>query len=176
MFMVKTNTQIINQILPMDPEHLHLLVNHIPIHGLVISTIALAVGLIVRSNPTILTGLALVFICAVSIPVVMATGEGAYYNFEKDSEVAERIDEEGMKWAKKHYDDAEKGAKATYLLIVLSALALIFYKWFPKGFIPAAWSVVALSILCLLLNAWIASSGGKIRRPDFRPSEIEQTD
>jgi peptidoglycan/LPS O-acetylase OafA/YrhL len=159
----------------MNPEHLHLLINHVPIHGLAFSMLVLLVGLLIKSRPTQLTGVALVLVASLSIPFVMGSGEGAYESYRKDDPETARLDAASLEVAREHYEAAEKGAKATYLLAVLAALVLVAARWRPKWFVSGSWSLVILAVLCLVLNAWIAKSGGEIRRPDFRSVELNES-
>ncbi len=151
----------------MNPEHIHLLVNHIPIHGLIFATIAAIIGLICESKQVIITGAVLTLLSSLSIPVVMGSGEAAYERYQKEPNIVQHMDMGGMHWAKKHYENAEKGAKATYLLILLSAGVLAAAKFKPTWLFRLAWVMVFVALASVSLNAWIASSGGKIRRPDF---------
>ena len=152
----------------MNPEHIHLLINHIPIHGLVVSTLFLLVALLFRNR--LFTGIAIAFVTvsALSIPFVMATGEKAYERYDSDPQLKTLIGDAGLEMAKTHYKHAETGAKATYLLLVAGIVGLGIWKFRPDWLTKTGWVLLLLSVICLVLNAWIASSGGKIRRPDFR--------
>ena len=152
----------------MKPEHIHLLINHIPIHGLIFSTLFLIVAVILRNR--LLTGvaMAMITVAAISIPFVMASGEAAFERYQDEAELHKLIGEDGLAMAKTHYEHAETGAKATYLLIVVGIAGLGIWKFRPTWLIGTGWVMVALCAVALILNAWIASSGGRIRRPDFR--------
>ena len=164
----------------MTPEHIHLLINHIPIHGLVVSTLFLIVALLYRNR--LFTGIAMAFVAVsgLSIPFVMASGEKAYEHYESDPQIKSLIGEAGLEMAETHYEHAETGAKATYLLLVVAIVGLGIWKFRPDWLFKIGWIVAVLCVICLILNAWIASSGGKIRRPDFRSSpptaEVEEDD
>ncbi len=151
----------------MTPEYIHLLINHFPIHGILLSTAVLIGGLIAKKHAVVFSALLAMFVCSASIPFVMKSGEDAYYRYEADPAVY-HLDAEAIEIAKKHYDEAEFGAKATYLLAVISGLASIFYLKRREQLRKWMWVVAFLAIVCLGLNAWIAKSGGEIRRPDFR--------
>lgn len=152
----------------MQPEHLHLLINHFPIHGLFIATLVLLIGLWTGGRRTQIAGLVVVLLCSLSIPFVMGSGEAALERYQDEDVIRSTLTEAGLDYGQQHYDAAEKGAKLTYLLLILSALALLSLKFKPLWFGKLAWVVLIMSVFCLLANAWIASSGGKIRRPDFQ--------
>lgn len=152
----------------MNPEHIHLLVNHIPIHGLAFSTLFLITALLLKNR--LLTGISAIIItlCALSIPLVMGSGEKAHERYESIPELRESVGESGLEMAHVHHENAEKGSKATYLLIVLGIASILVWRFRPEWLMRMGWILALLCIICLVLNAWIASSGGKIRRPDFR--------
>ncbi|MEQ9824549.1 MAG: hypothetical protein ABQ298_09210 [Puniceicoccaceae bacterium] len=152
----------------MQPEHLHLLINHFPIHGLFIATLVLLIGLWTGERRTQIAGLVVVLLSSLSIPFVMGSGEAALERYQDEDVIRSTLTEAGLDYGQQHYDAAEKGAKLTYLLLILSALALLSLKFKPLWFGKLAWVVLIMSVFCLLANAWIASSGGKIRRPDFQ--------
>lgn len=159
----------------MNPEHLHLLVNHIPIHGLVFCTLSLIIGLVLRNRLLIGVSTVLITLASLSIPVVMGSGEAAYERYENNPELREQVGEMGLDVAHEHYQDAETGAKATYLLILWGVVNLVFWKFRPQWFVKTAYAMAAMAVVCLLINAWIASSGGQIRRPDFRAKVMTET-
>ena len=59
------------------PEHLHVALNHVALIGLSVAILPLMIGLIRKDRGALLSGLLIVLICGLSIPVVMETGEGA---------------------------------------------------------------------------------------------------
>ncbi len=152
----------------MSAEHIHLLLNHLPIHGLAVATFILLIGLIAKNRVTIAAACLGILVSSLSIPIVMGSGEAAYDRYKLTPEIRETLTDQGMVFAHTHYENAEKGAKLTYLLILLCAAALISLKYKPGWFGKLAWGIFSLALLALLANAWIASSGGKIRRPDFQ--------
>ena len=157
----------------MNPEHIHLLLNHIPIHGLAVATLILWVGVFLKNRTTIAVACAMVMLTSLSIPLVMGTGESAYHRYKQEPEIRQNLTDKGLQYAHLHYENAEKGSKLTYLLIALSAGALLSLKFKPAWSGKMAVVVCVLSLVCLFANAWIATSGGKIRRPDFQIGTID---
>ena len=61
-----------------DPAYRHVLLNHIPVIGLIIAWLILAVGLVLRQTVLLFTGLTLIAITAgISVPVANY-GDAAY--------------------------------------------------------------------------------------------------
>ena len=58
------------------PEHLHVALNHVALIGFAVAVIPLLIGLIRKDCGALLSGLLIVLICGLSIPVVMETGDG----------------------------------------------------------------------------------------------------
>jgi hypothetical protein len=156
----------------MTPEQIHLLINHFPLHGLLISAIVLWIGLLLKRDAITICGLAVTLLCCLSIPFVMGSGEAAFERFQNEAHLQSILTDEDLAAAKQHYDQAETGAKASYLLIVLSSAALISFFYQRKSlWKKLAWASAILCLAGLALNAWIAHSGGAIRRPDFRSDD-----
>jgi len=156
----------------MNPEHIHLLVNHIPIHGLAVASFILLLGLALKHRMTVGVASLAVFLTALSIPVVMGTGEAAYQRYKQQPEIRDTLTDKGLQFAHVHFEQAEKGSKATYLLIVVGVLTLVCWKFKPNWFMKLGWALFLLTLICLILNVWIASTGGKIRRPDFQAGSV----
>lgn len=157
----------------MNPEYIHLLINHVPIHGLAVATLFLLFALIFKKKTCTIFACVGVLLTSLSIPFVMGSGESAYERYKHNQEIRDHISNAGMEYAHLHYEHAETGAKLTYLLILLSAAALLSLKFKPGWFTTLSWITLVVAILALLVNAWIASSGGKIRRPDFQNPEAD---
>ena len=156
----------------MTEEKIHLVVNHLPLIGLFFSLIPLAWGVIGNNASLLRVGWICLLIAGISTPVVMWSGEAAHLRYIEGGPVAAYIDEQGIQWANLHYQNAEKGAKASYLLILASIAGLVIL-WKKTAWARIAGIVsVVLGLLALALNVWIADSGGKIRRPDFRGEVI----
>lgn len=157
----------------MNPEHIHLLINHVPIHGLALATLFLFLALIFKKKSCTIFACVGVLLTSLSIPFVMGSGESAFERYKHTQEIRDHISDAGLQYAHLHYEHAETGAKLTYLLILLSAATLLSLKFKPDWFTKLSWVTLFVAILALLANAWIASSGGKIRRPDFQNSEAD---
>ena len=150
-------------------EHIHVLLNHLPVIGLAFAILALALALMHHSRKTEIVALILVLIAAASAWPVNFTGQRAYET------VRTLTDDAGTDWLDAHMERAEKAAPAFYALALLAAAALIApHKW-PRSTRPLAIATLALAVACEGAGGWIALAGGQIRHPEFRgeppPSE-----
>jgi hypothetical protein len=145
----------------MDPVHLHLFLNHVPVVGGVGALVLLAWGLVRRSIDVTVIGLvALVVVALITVPVFL-TGDDA-------EELVERLPGVSMEIAERHEDAALSaiiGIEATAAI----ALAALFvwrttrrYPMFPT----VAALVVGIAACVLIVRA--AALGGQIRHSEIR--------
>lgn len=151
----------------MTPEHFHLALNHLPIVGLAVAVLPLLAGLIARNRAWQLCGLMLALVSALSVPLVVWSGEEAHDRYD-EGVVAPFIDAGGKHWMHVHGSRAERGAKVYYAEAALAALALGAAWKKPQWASMASALTLAVAIAALGVGVWIADAGGKIRRPDFR--------
>lgn len=157
----------------MSPEKLHLLTVHIPFIGAVIALLPITWGYLQKNRQLLIVGLLILSITSWMTPIVMASGENAYERY-KSGPVAAYLDAESYPYLEEHEERAEFWAKLLYLNAILSTIALALTLAGKKSARPIT---LAVSISCLIAIAaaiWIAESGGKIRRPDFRTTQSEQ--
>jgi hypothetical protein len=151
----------------MTAEHQHLALNHLPIIGLACASLPVLAGILTKNKTTLLTGLFLAAVCGWVTPVVMQSGEYAYERYEIGS-VKPYLDPEVRIWMEQHEERAEKGSKVMLAAAVLATICLPLTFWrFDLG----RWASLLVVLACLASVAagiWIADSGGKIRRVDFR--------
>jgi len=147
------------------PEYLHVVLNHLPIYGTILGATALAISLLLRSRTAQVTALILTLIAGVSSYPVFVTGQRAYKTIRSIS------DDAGSDWLDEHMERAEKTIGAFYFMAVLAIASLIVpIKW-PKTAVPLAALTLVVSILCSGIAIYIAQAGGRVRHPEFRPSE-----
>jgi hypothetical protein len=147
------------------PEYIHVVLNHLPIYGTMLGAFALAISLILRSRTAQITALTLTLIAGVSAYPVFVTGERAY------KAIRSLTDDAGADWLDEHMDRAEKTVSAFYLLALVALAGLLLpIKW-PKFGMPLAALTLAAAILCSGIAIYIAQPGGRVRHPEFRPSE-----
>ena len=145
-----------------QPEYVHVLLNPLPVYGLLISWIALVAALISKSRRAQIVALILVFITSISAWPVYEFGEQGY------DRVLAISDDDGHAWLDEHQDRAQKLIYLFYAVAALSAAAILVPLRWPKSSVPIAVAVVLLGATVLTSGYYIAYAGGKIRHREFR--------
>jgi disulfide bond formation protein DsbB len=145
-----------------QPEYVHVLLNPLPVYGLLISWIALIAALISKSRRAHIITLVLVFITSISAWPVYEFGEQGY------DRVLTMTDDDGHAWLDEHQDRAQKLIYLFYAVAALSAAAIILPLRWPKSSVPLAMIVALLAAITLGSGCYIAYAGGKVRHREFR--------
>ena len=145
-----------------QPEYVHVLLNPLPVYGLLISWIGLIVALISKSRRAHIVTLILVFVTSISAWPVYEFGEQGY------DRVLAMTDDDGHAWLDEHQARAEKFIYIFYALAALSAAAIVVPLRWPKSSVPLAIAVILLGAAALGSGCYIAYAGGKIRHREFR--------
>ncbi len=145
-----------------QPEYLHTLLNPLPVYGLGLALLGLILGLIFRSRPAQILSLLLILVSAASAWPAAHYGEKAF------DQILTLADDDGRLWLQEHADGAEKVLYFFNALAVLSALAIILPRKWPRTAQPLTIATVALALVSLGVGASIAYAGGKIRHREFR--------
>src|SRR5205807_857921 len=145
-----------------QPEYVHVLLNPLPVYGLLIAWIGLVIAAVLKSRRGQLVTLVLVLVSSLSAWPVYEFGQQAY------DRVLSMTDEDGERWLDEHQDRAEDLIWVYYALAVLSAAAIaVPIKW-PRSSAPLVIAVILLSAAALGSGAYIAYAGGRIRHREFR--------
>jgi hypothetical protein len=145
-----------------QPEYVHVLLNPLPVYGLLLSWLGLIIAFFLKSRRAQIATLALVLISAGSAWPVYEFGEEGY------DRVLSMADEDGRAWLDEHKDRAEDLVWVFYGLALLSAIAIVApFKW-PKASVPLLTAVILLGAAALGTGGYIAYAGGKIRHREFR--------
>jgi hypothetical protein len=145
-----------------QPEYIHVLLNPLPVYGLLVACVGLVIALVLRSRRAQIATLALVLISSVSAWPVYEFGEQGY------DRVLSMTDEDGGAWLDEHMHRAEDLIWVFYVLAALSAVAIAApIKW-PRASLPLALAVVLLGAVTLGNGAYIAYAGGRVRHREFR--------
>jgi hypothetical protein len=145
-----------------QPEYIHVLLNPLPIYGLLVAWIGLIVALVWRSRRAQIVTLTLVVICSVSAWPVYEFGQQAY------DRVLSMADEDGQAWLDAHEDRAEDLIWIFYALAALSAIAIAApIKW-PRTSVSLIVAVLLLGAVTLGTSGYIAYAGGRVRHREFR--------
>src|SRR5262252_6123724 len=119
-----------------QPEYIHVLLNPLPVYGLLVGWIGLVIALILRSRRAQITTLILVLLSSVSAWPVYEFGEQGY------DRVLSMTDDEGGAWLDEHMHRGEQLIWVFYMLAALSVLAIaVPIKW-PKSSVPLAFGVI----------------------------------
>ena len=146
-----------------QPEYIHVLLNHLPLTGLVAALLALLAAMVWRNRFGMRIGLGLVGLMAFSAWPASEYGEKGY------DRVYAMSDEAGQAALKEHAELAKRWVGLYYAVSAVAWLGLAFsWKW-PKGLLTVALVVFLLSGLCLIKGLQIAGEGGEIRHKEFRP-------
>ncbi len=145
----------------MNAAHLHLLVNHVPVFGLVFGLLLLVAALWRGSGELSKTSLAILVITGIGAILVYLTGEPAGESIEHMAGVGESMVE-------RHEDAALAATIAAGVVGGLAAIALLAFR---KAADLPRWvtsSALVLTLGAAGLMGWTANLGGQIRHTEIR--------
>jgi hypothetical protein len=145
-----------------QPEYVHVLLNPLPVYGLLIGWIGLIAALISKSRRAQIVTLLLVFITSISAWPTFEFGQQGY------DRVLTMTDDDGHAWLDEHRERAETLIYIFYALAALSVAAIIAPLRWPKSSLPLAIAVAFFGAASLVCGWYIAYAGGKIRHREFR--------
>ena len=145
-----------------QPEYVHVLLNPLPVYGLLIAWLGSIIALILKSRRAQIIALLLVLISSLSAWPVYEFGQQAY------DRVLTMADEDGRAWLDEHKDRAEDLIWIFYALAVLSAIAIVAPMKWPKSSASLVMGVILLSAVTLGTGGYIAYAGGRVRHREFR--------
>jgi uncharacterized membrane protein len=153
----------------MDAAHLHLLLNHIPILGVLFAICIGIYGLLRKNDSLEKAGLVtLIIVSLVTIPAFL-TGEGAEEAVEHLPGVSESLIE-------KHEELAETSLWLMLATGVLALIALILIIKKSKQKSLLSYLSYALAIGTFVLMTQVGNDGGKIRHSELRGDSVETSD
>jgi hypothetical protein len=145
-----------------DPEYVHVLINPLPVYGLSIAVLALALALFLRTQRLTIAALVLVFVCSISAWPTYSYGEAAYDRVKAMSDPA------GEQWLDEHM---ARGMKMIWMFYVLAGAAAIgaaaIVKW-PRITLAVTVGTLAWGAATLGAGGYIAYAGGHVRHKEFR--------
>src|ERR1700736_2038365 len=145
-----------------QPEYIHVLINPLPVYGLAMGLLGLIVAFFLKSRRAQIVTLIIVLIAAASAWPTFIYGKQA-----KDP-VLSMENEVGQAWLEEHEDRAEDLIWFYYGLAVLSAVALVAPRKWPRSAGSLVIAVIVLGAVTLGSGSYIAYAGGKIRHREFR--------
>lgn len=145
-----------------QPEYVHVLLNPLPVYGLLLGWLGLIIALFLKSRRAQIATLVLVLISSGTAWPVYEFGQQGY------DRVVSMADEDGERWLEEHRERGEDLIWIFYVLAVLSAIAIVApIKW-PKSSAPLVIAVVLVGAVTLGSGGYIAYAGGKVRHREFR--------
>ncbi len=145
----------------MNQAHSHLVVNHLPIIFPMVGLIVLVGGFIFRSAVIKRVAYFIFILGAVATLPTMLTGEGA-------EEVAEHIAGVSERFIHEHEEKAELFAMLSYIVGVLSLIAL-WLNWKQNKLASLfSYGVLIVALGALFMGKQTGTSGGEIRHTEIR--------
>jgi uncharacterized membrane protein len=144
----------------MNAAHLHLLVNHLPVVGMLVALVFFIVALIRKNDLLVKAALWMFVVLGVVTIAVFLTGDPA-------AEMVEILPGIAAPEIGAHADAAERALIGTIILAVLASIGLISYRRrvrFPGWFLII---ILAVAITVSGLMGWTANQGGKIRHTEI---------
>ena len=154
----------------LQPEHLHVMLNHFPIILTLLVPPILLAGLFFQQKPILAVGFSLALLGALITPVVMQTGHSAHTRFEM-GQIQPPLDEDGDIASEMHEDMAEKAAPILYFVGFAGIAGLLTLRFRPAWAKGAALAVIVASGVASIFTLQAAQLGGRIRHPEFRPAK-----
>lgn len=145
----------------MNDAHLHMVVNHFPIIGIIFGFGILITGLFLKNKTLQNTSYVLFIVAAVFGALSMGTGEGA-------EELVEDMPDIGKHIIHEHEELAEKLAVLLYVLGALSIAGLYMNFINNKRSKLLSFLVLAIAAMGLFLVQKVGTSGGEIRHTEIR--------
>lgn len=145
----------------MNDAHLHMVVNHFPIIGIILGFGVLIAGIIFKNDSVKNTAYCLFIVGAIFAFASMSTGEGAEEIAEKLPSVTDEIIHE-------HEEIAEKLALVLYVLGIVSIVGL--FANIKKHSKAKLVSFIALIIAAvgIFLGKQTGTTGGEVRHTEIR--------
>lgn len=150
----------------MNDAHLHLAVNHLPIVGVIIGTLVLIAGFLLRKDQIKGTALGIFIFSGIAAIVANATGEGA-------EEIVEEMGTISHKIIHVHEEMAETFLLLTIGLSVISLITL-FLAIKKKDYAKYGYILVfVLALACIFFGKETGTTGGEIRHTEIRATADE---
>lgn len=152
----------------MNDAHLHMVVNHFPIIGIILGFGVLIAGIVFKNDSVKNTAYSLFIVGAIFAAISMATGEGA-------EEMVEDMPSVGKQIIHEHEEMAEKLAIVLYILGVVSIAGL--YTNIKKHSQAKLVSFLALTIAAvgIFLGKQTGTTGGEVRHTEIRANATSST-
>ena len=145
----------------MNAAHIHLMVNHLPLIGLLLGLILVFVSLFVASDVLKKVSLLVVFCTALTAVPAYLTGEDAEDVVENNPQVQEALIED-------HEESAELSLVLMLLTGATSGIAWFLGRGSPRRLQLGSYASLVVGALAFVSVSLTANSGGKISHPEIR--------
>jgi uncharacterized membrane protein len=145
----------------MNDAHFHLVVNHLPIVGLLIGILVLIAGFFLKKRDVKLTALCIFLFSAIASIFAFYTGEGAEEVVENISGISETLIHNHEEYAESFFT----------LTLILAAISLITFIAEIKNLKYAKYMMFIALMLAIsdgILAKYVGTSGGEIRHSEIR--------
>ena len=145
----------------MNDAHIHLLVNHFPMIGMIFGFGILIAGILFKNNAVINVSYFIFIVVAILAFISMSSGEGA-------EDLVEDLPNVGKQIIHEHEEVAEKLALVLYILGAVSLFGLYAnLKNHSKAKLTSYLALV-IAIVGVVLAKSVGTSGGEIRHTEIR--------
>lgn len=145
----------------MNNAHFHLIVNHLPIVGLLIGTLVLLTGLVVKKTDVKLTALGVFVFSALTSIIAFYTGEGAEEVIENMAGISETLIHTHEEYAESFFS----------LTLILGGISFITFIAEAKKHHLSKYLIVLCLLVAIadgILAKYVGTSGGEIRHSEIR--------
>ena len=147
----------------MNDAHLHMVVNHFPIIGIILGLGILIIGFLLKNSTVANTAYGIFIVAAIFAAVSMGTGDGAEDMVKDFPNIGKNIIHE-------HEEIAEKLALVLYFLGVISLVGI--YVNIKNHYKATLISIIAIAvaIVGVFFAQQTGTTGGEIRHTEIRPT------
>ncbi len=153
----------------MNAAHLHVMLNHFPIFGIMFGFAFLVIGMVFKKPIHIKSAMWIVIIVALATIPVFLTGEGAEEVIEGYPDISREVIHEHEEW----------GEKALIVTLLIGIIALIGFllQIFTKTLSPGVpWVLLILILGDFVILYETAEHGGKIIHREFEAGQKTPSD
>ena len=145
-----------------QPEYIHVLINPLPLYGMMIGTFLLLGGLLLKRGDVQIAALIL----------IAGTGAGTWIVVEYGQKGYDRVhamsNEDAGPWLEVHMNRAEKAQYLFYGTALLALAGLVAIRKERPSARILIWITMLLSGTCIVAGGWISHAGGQVRHSEFR--------
>lgn len=153
----------------MDPLHVHLYINHLPVFGTFLGILVLLFAIWRKSANTEIAAYLLFIISAIGVVIAYLTGEGAEHAVEHLQGISKNTIE-------RHEDFSIYPMTLLIILGVISLVGIILVQRKSRWKKKVSSIILILSVFCFALIAWTGYLGGQIRHTEINGAVIETSD